>query len=139
VYQVVWIGANYAVARALHMDVPLAFMALMVPVVDIVGMVPIFFNNLGAREAIFALLLNQLGTTTELALVLSFLVFLVRLTVSLLGGLLYLMGEPAGVRRGVGLPRQQTLKAVEDMPASVVFDQRSAKLSGPFVRRGTGD
>lgn len=142
VYQFVWIGANYAVARALHMDVPLAFMALMVPVVDIVGMVPIFFNNLGAREAIFALLLSQLGTTTELALVLSFLVFIVRLTVSLLGGLLYLMGEPAVTRRSVGLPQlphPHTSNAVAEGPGSAVFDRRRTRLSGSSVKRGTGD
>ncbi len=90
-YQLVWIGSNYALARALRIDVSFAFMALMVPISDIIGLIPIFLNNLGAREGTFVVLLGQLDITTEVALALAFLIFVVRMGVSLAGGLLYML------------------------------------------------
>jgi glycosyltransferase 2 family protein len=101
-YQFVWIAANYAAARSLRLDLPFAFMALIVPLSDIVGLVPIFLNNLGAREGTFVVMLGQLGVGATAALALAFLIFLVRLAVSLLGGLLYLFGGLSGARRGLG-------------------------------------
>lgn len=100
-YQLIWIGANYAAARALRIDVSFAFMALMVPVSDIVGLVPIFLNSLGAREGTFVVFFQQIGTTAELALALAWLIFVLRLALSLLGGLLYLTGGLAGARRSL--------------------------------------
>jgi glycosyltransferase 2 family protein len=94
-YQLVWIGSNVAAARALGIDAPYSFFALMVPMSDIVGLVPIFLNSLGAREGTFTLFLGQIGVGTAQALALAFLVFSVRLVSSLLGGLLYLLGGAA--------------------------------------------
>jgi hypothetical protein len=101
-YQFVWIGANYAAARALRLDLSFAFMALIVPLSDIVGLIPIFLNNLGAREGTFVVMLGLLGTAATSALALAFLIFVVRLAVSLLGGLLYLIGGLSGTRGGLG-------------------------------------
>lgn len=98
-YQFVWIASNYAMAHALGLDVPYSFMALMIPISDIIGLVPIFLNNLGAREGTFVVLLGQLGIPAALALSLAFLVFVVRMVVSLIGGVLYLFGGLAGSRR----------------------------------------
>lgn len=95
-YQISWVAENYAAARALGLTVPPALVALMVPVSDIVGLVPIFFNSLGAREGTFVLLLGQAGVPAESALAVSFLIFAVRLVTSLLGGALYAFG---GVER----------------------------------------
>lgn len=100
-YQFVWIAANYAAALALRLDLPFAFMTLIVPLSDIIGLVPIFLNNLGAREGTFVVMLAQLGVSATSALALSFLIFLVRLAVSLLGGLLYLFGGLSGSRRSL--------------------------------------
>lgn len=112
-YQLVWIGSNYAVALALRLDVPFSFMALMVPVSDIIGLVPIFLNNLGAREGTFVLLLEQLNVSSAQALALSFTVFMVRMVVSLVGGGVYLLGGFAGAQHQISpeeLPKVQTVK-----------------------------
>jgi uncharacterized membrane protein YbhN (UPF0104 family) len=101
-YQFSWMLVNYAVARALALDVPLAFVALMVPISDIVGLVPIFFNSLGAREGTYVLLLGLLGVPSESALAASFVIFAVRLVASLLGGVLYLFGGVEQLRQGQG-------------------------------------
>ena len=95
-YQISWVAENYVAARTLAIDVPPALVALMVPVSDIVGLIPIFFNSLGAREGTFVLLLGQAGVPSESALAVSFLIFAVRLVASLLGGALYAFG---GVER----------------------------------------
>src|SRR5262249_46041916 len=57
----------------------------------IVGLIPIFFNNLGAREGIYTLLLGLLGLPAAQALALALLVFGARLVVSLLGGVVLLL------------------------------------------------
>jgi glycosyltransferase 2 family protein len=90
-YQVSWIAVNVAAVQALRMDVPWSFIGLMVPISDIVGLIPIFFNNLGAREGIYTVLLGLLGLAAAQALALSLLVFGARLLVSLLGGVVLLV------------------------------------------------
>jgi uncharacterized membrane protein YbhN (UPF0104 family) len=91
-YQISWVAENYAGALALGLAVPASFVALIVPVADIVGLVPIFFNSLGAREGTFVLLLGQIGVPAESALALSFLIFALRLAASVVGGALYAFG-----------------------------------------------
>lgn len=102
VYQLSWIAVNAAVARALHLAVPGSVVALMAPISDIIGLVPLFFNGLGAREGTYALLLTSLaGQTTAAAIALSFLVFVVRLVVSALGGVSYLLSGLQGRQAAV--------------------------------------
>jgi len=95
IYQLSWIGVNVAAAQALIMHVPWSLIALMVPISDIVGLIPIFFNNLGAREGIYTLLLGLLGVAAAQALALALLVFGARLLVSLLGGVVLLLESAA--------------------------------------------
>jgi uncharacterized membrane protein YbhN (UPF0104 family) len=99
-YQISWIAVNAAAAQALGMAVPQSFMALMVPISDIVGLIPIFFNNLGAREGTYTLLLGRLGVPAAQALALALLVFGVRLLISLLGGVALLLESMFEPRRG---------------------------------------
>src|SRR5262249_32374376 len=98
-YQISWIGVNVAAALALKMDVPWSFTALMVPISDIVGLIPIFFNNLGAREGTYTLLLGLLGLPAAQALALALLVFGARLLVSLLGGVVLVLESALESRR----------------------------------------
>jgi len=97
-YQLSWVTVHIVAARALGLEVPLQLMLLMVPVSDIVGLVPIFFNNLGAREGTFVVFLSQLGRPAAGAVALAFLIFLVRLLVGCLGGILYMLDRLRGTR-----------------------------------------
>ncbi len=97
-YQLSWVAVHGAAARALGLEIPLQLLLLMVPISDIVGLVPIFFNNLGAREGTFVLFLSQLGAPAASAVALAFLIFLVRLLVGCLGGVLYLLDRVGGTR-----------------------------------------
>lgn len=91
-YQALWVAMHVAGGLALGLELPLLIYVLTVPLTDIIGLAPIFFNNLGAREWIFLLYLTQLGVGHDQAIALSLLVFSVRLVVSLLGGLVVLFG-----------------------------------------------
>lgn len=92
-FQSIWIAVNILCGLALGISAaPLLLYALMVPVTDILGLAPIFVNNLGAREAVFVLYLSQVGVDSATAIALAFLVFSVRLVVSILGGVVVLFG-----------------------------------------------
>lgn len=106
-YQLSWVAVHVVAARALGLEVPLQLMLLMVPVSDIVGLVPIFFNNLGAREGTFVVFLSQLGRPAATAVALAFLIFLVRLLVGCLGGILYVLDRLRGTRFDLAIdPRE---------------------------------
>ena len=61
-----------AIARGLHMSVPLGHLAILVPVSFIVQMLPLSVNGLGVREATFGLYLTKIGVPLESAVALSF-------------------------------------------------------------------
>lgn len=60
-----------AVARALHFDVPVAHLAVVVPISFVVQMVPVSVNGFGVREATFSLYFKSLHLPIEWALALS--------------------------------------------------------------------
>src|SRR5439155_13370141 len=91
-FQVLWITVTVISGLALGLQVTPLIYGLMVPITDIVGLVPIFVNNLGAREVVFTLYLSQVGVAPASAIALAFMVFTVRLVVSVLGGLVVLLG-----------------------------------------------
>ena len=91
-FHMLWISLHYVCGLALHIQAPLLIYALMVPLTDIVGLAPIFFNNLGARDLVFTLYLSQIGIANATAIALAFTAFTVRLVVSSLGGLVLLFG-----------------------------------------------
>ncbi len=91
-FHATWIGMHLACGLALKIGAPPIIYALMVPLTDIIGLAPIFFNNVGARDLVFTLYLRQLGVPDATALALAFTAFTVRLLVSSIGGLVLLFG-----------------------------------------------
>jgi uncharacterized protein (TIRG00374 family) len=87
-----------AIARALGVPIPLAHLAVMIPLSFIVQMAPVSVNGLGVREATFSYYFAQLGLPLESALALSFLGAVLVRIFSLSGAAAYL----AQPRRSVG-------------------------------------
>jgi uncharacterized protein (TIRG00374 family) len=79
-----------AIARGLHMTVPIHHLAIVVPVSFIVLMLPISVNGLGLREAFFALYLSKLGQPLELAVALSFMSYVLMAIFSTSGAAAYI-------------------------------------------------
>jgi hypothetical protein len=87
-----------AIARALGVPIPLAHLAVMIPLSFIVQMAPVSVNGLGVREATFSYYFAQLGLPLESALALSFLGAGLVMIFSLSGAAAYL----AQPRRSAG-------------------------------------
>lgn len=102
VYHVAWIGMHLMSGLALAIAAPTLIYFLIVPLTDMVGLAPIFVNNVGARDLVFTLYLRQLGVPDAQALALAFTAFSIRLLVSMLGGVVMLFGGAA--MRGHDLP-----------------------------------
>lgn len=91
VFQCLWATMHAVAGLALGLGVPLALYVVLATATDLLGLVPVFFNNLGAREFVFVTVLSQFGVPDERALAAAFLVLTARLVVSALGGLAYPM------------------------------------------------
>ncbi|HMO56009.1 MAG TPA: lysylphosphatidylglycerol synthase transmembrane domain-containing protein [Roseiflexaceae bacterium] len=97
-FQILWIVIHIVCGMALAIEAPLLLYALIAPITDILGLAPIFVNNLGAREVVFTIYLAQVGVEPATAIALAFMIFTVRLVVSTLGGLV-ILGGGADLRR----------------------------------------
>lgn len=80
-------------AKAIRIDVSLAYLAVVVPLVSLLTMIPVSVNGMGLREAGVTMLLAPVGVATGPAVGLAFLWFTVTVTVSLTGGAVYLFGR----------------------------------------------
>ncbi len=101
IFHATWISLHLVAGIALQIEAAALIYALMVPLTDMLGLVPIFFNNVGARDLVFTLYLRQVGVPDATALALAFTVFSIRLLVSSIGGLVLLFGG-ADLRAGAG-------------------------------------
>lgn len=92
-YQIVLVLSAVAAARALGLQ-PAGLTALLAffPAVLIVQVLPIGISGLGIREGAFVLFLGPLGVATEEAIALGLLLYLLNLTVSLLGAPAFAIG-----------------------------------------------
>jgi uncharacterized protein (TIRG00374 family) len=72
VVQAVLVGFYAAIAFAIQLKIPLAHLAILVPVSFIVQMAPISVNGFGVREYTFGMYFAQLGLPLESAIALSF-------------------------------------------------------------------
>jgi uncharacterized membrane protein YbhN (UPF0104 family) len=69
--QAVLVGYYVAVARGMHIQIPAAHLAVIVPVSFVVQMLPVSLNGFGVREATFSFYFTRLGLPLESALALS--------------------------------------------------------------------
>ena len=81
------------VLRALAAPVSFAQVALIAPIIPLVGMLPIAPNGLGLVEVAFTALYSQLGVPQEIAFAAALLRRAIATALSMVGGLLWL-GEP---------------------------------------------
>jgi uncharacterized protein (TIRG00374 family) len=78
------------VLRALDAPVSLVQVALVAPIIPLVGMLPVAPNGLGLTEVAFTVLYSQLGVPEEVAFAAALLRRLIAVLVSLVGGLFWL-------------------------------------------------
>lgn len=91
VIQIAAILMFWAACRALHLEVPLAYLALTVPIILTLAQIPVSLNGWGIREGATVLFLSRIGVTTEQALSLSLVCALIPLSTAFLGAGLFLL------------------------------------------------
>jgi uncharacterized protein (TIRG00374 family) len=84
-----WIVGCYLVARAFSLDLTFAALLLVIPVVELVRMIPISISGIGVREAAFVTMLRQFGVQDSLAFAFAVVVYVIFFLFALLGGVLY--------------------------------------------------
>jgi len=85
------IGSQVWLARALGIDVPWPFFFIFVPVVNILGMLPVSFSGIGIREFGYLYFLKMVGIEHHTAVALGLLASGVVLCTGLTGGLVFLL------------------------------------------------
>jgi len=83
-------------ANALGLSVPVAALAVFVPLISLAGMLPISVNGLGIREALYLLLFGRIGVPADAAVSMALLYFAVTLAASLPGGIVYALQRGPG-------------------------------------------
>ncbi len=82
---------QYAIARALGVTLPLSIFSLFAPLIAIVNLLPISFNGLGTREAVYLLLYTPIGVPVANAIAMSLAYYFLRFGSGLIGGVAYLL------------------------------------------------
>ncbi len=100
VFHVMQIMSQVWLARALGVQVTWPFFFIFVPVVNILGMLPISFSGIGIREGGYLFFLGQLGVPRPTAVAIGLLSSAVVLASGLAGGAVYLLwrAQPRGGR-----------------------------------------
>jgi uncharacterized protein (TIRG00374 family) len=93
VVQAVLVGFYAAIARALGVPIPIAHLAILVPLSFVVQMAPVSVNGFGVREATFGVYFGRLGLPLESALAVSLIGAALMMVFSLSGAVAYLTGQ----------------------------------------------
>jgi uncharacterized protein (TIRG00374 family) len=91
VFQAVVILVVFLNAKALDQTVPMAALAVFVPLISLAGMLPVSVNGLGIREVLYVLLFGRVGIPSDAAAAMALLYFVVTLAASLPGGVVYML------------------------------------------------
>lgn len=100
VFQIINILVFALLGMSLSLGIPLEDYFVIVPLVDLVSILPISISGIGVREGSYVGLLYLLGVETSKGLAFGLLGFLVVVAASLLGGIIYVFGNyPIRLRR----------------------------------------
>ena len=98
------IMVQYAIAKSLSLDLPLALFSLFVPLIALVNLLPFTFNGLGLREGVYLFLFVPMGVAADAAIAMSLIFYSLRFLVGMVGGLLWAFSS---VARLVRAPRME--------------------------------
>ncbi len=93
------VGVQYAIARALAVELPFHLFLLFVPLISIVNLLPLSFNGLGMREGVYQLLFVPVGVPGATAIGMSLAFYFLRVSTGLIGGLLYAIKSISNITR----------------------------------------
>ncbi|HUI24659.1 MAG TPA: lysylphosphatidylglycerol synthase transmembrane domain-containing protein [Candidatus Kryptonia bacterium] len=92
-FHVLQVATQVVLAWALAIQAPASFFLIFVPVVNILGMLPISFSGIGVREGGYVVALTSIGVDRELAVALGLLGSAVALATGVASGLVFVMNK----------------------------------------------
>lgn len=104
--RLLWVAACYFICKAFSIKLGIAVLLVVVPIVELVRMIPVSVSGVGVREAAFVAMLRQFGIEDSLAFSFGAMVYLVFFLYAVIGGVLY------GVR-SLGRPRESVPRQPE--------------------------
>jgi uncharacterized membrane protein YbhN (UPF0104 family) len=93
VYQTLFISIIIMVGRGFGIKIPVSYFFIFVPLADLLSVLPVTLNGMGIREGCYVFFLHLGGISNSIALAFSLLCLVVVWSVSLLGGVVYLLGN----------------------------------------------
>ena len=99
VFQFTGVIATYLVALSLGSDTGFIYFLILLPVIWVLGMLPVSINGLGVREGSFVLLFGTVGMTKEMAMAISILWFVQNIGLGLIGGVIFVLEGNNGKKR----------------------------------------
>jgi uncharacterized protein (TIRG00374 family) len=87
--RIAWAGSGYLVGEALHLDLPLSTYLILLPVIEIIRMIPLTPQGIGIRESAFVILFGYAGIQDVDATALSFLFYFLPILNGVIGGFLF--------------------------------------------------
>ncbi|RLB06701.1 MAG: hypothetical protein DRG50_04945 [Deltaproteobacteria bacterium] len=104
IFQVLNVLVFASIGTSLDLGVPLGYYFVIVPIVDLISILPISINGMGVREGSYVYFLHLMGVETSRGLAFGLLGLLVVVASSLLGGMVYVLGDyPLHIRRRGGI------------------------------------
>ncbi len=138
--QLASVTQTWLISQGLGLNVSFNYLAVVVPLVSLLTMIPISVNGMGLREAGMVVLLAPVGVALDWAVTLSLLGFAVNVAASLLGAVVYLVGPFPRFSQGKGVPDDDAIavggdsdQGREGQPATA----SSAALSSPRSADGS--
>lgn len=101
IFQSMVIGGNYFAALSAGLSLDIKWFVMFIPAVTIISMVPITLNGIGLRENSYVYFFGIAGLTSEAALSIGIITYLLVLAASLIGGLTYLIEAVFGHKHSV--------------------------------------
>ncbi len=108
IVQVLGVLGLWCVGMSLGLEIPITYYCILGPMVSLLTLLPISVNGMGVREYGTVLFLAPLSVDDGSAKTLAFLWFAVSVSVSLLGGLVYLLGAFPKAETGSTLANEGT-------------------------------
>lgn len=83
----------YFITLSLHLQIPVIYLFTVVPIIVILEMLPISINGIGVREGANLFFFNKIGIPGHIAVLIGLIDYIQRVAVSLLGGVLFVLGR----------------------------------------------
>ncbi|MBW1635400.1 MAG: flippase-like domain-containing protein [Deltaproteobacteria bacterium] len=91
--RLIWFFGCYIVSLSLQLEIPLNAFFIMLPLIELIRMIPLTFQGIGVREGLFVLFFGYYGVCPSDAILLAVIIYLLLNINGLVGGVLYLYSK----------------------------------------------